>query len=128
MNILLATSEAVPFAKTGGLADVCGALPTALAHLGHRVSVIMPGYRQTRYCGVPIEPLGVEFIVPIGSKMVSGHLAQSHLPGGQVPVYFVQQDQYFDRDQLYGTEGRTTSTTANGLSSSTAPSWRPSGC
>ena len=66
----------------------------------------MPGYRQTRYCGVPIEPLGVEFIVPIGSKMVSGHLAKSHLPGGQVPVYFVQQDQYFDRDQLYGTEGR----------------------
>jgi starch synthase len=106
VNILLATSEAVPFAKTGGLADVCGALPAALEQLGHRVAVIMPGYRQSRYCGLPIQPLGVEFIVPIGSKMVSGQLAQSHLPGGKVPVYFVQQDQYFDRDQLYSVDGR----------------------
>ena len=106
MNILLATSEAVPFAKTGGLADVCGALPIELARLGHQVAVILPGYRQTRYCGQPIEPLGIDFIVPIGSKMVTGHLAQSTMPGGTVPVYLVQQDQYFDRDQLYGADGK----------------------
>ena len=73
MNILLATSEAVPFAKTGGLADVSGALPIELARLGHQVSMILPAYRQTAYCGQKIEPLGLEFIVPIGSKMVSGH-------------------------------------------------------
>ncbi|MGA2616979.1 MAG: glycogen synthase GlgA [Thermoguttaceae bacterium] len=106
MNILLATSEAVPFAKTGGLADVCGALPIELARLGHQAAVIMPGYRQTHYCGCPIEPLGIDFIVPIGSKTVAGHLAKSYLPGGSVPVYLVQQDQYFDRDQLYGIEGK----------------------
>ena len=41
----MATSEAVPFAKTGGLADVCGALPVELARLGHEVAVIMPAYR-----------------------------------------------------------------------------------
>ncbi|MCE5266377.1 MAG: glycogen/starch synthase, partial [Planctomycetaceae bacterium] len=74
MNILLATSEAVPFAKTGGLADVCGALPGELARLGHQPALIMPAYRHTKYCGQPIERLGIDFIVPIGSKMVTGHL------------------------------------------------------
>ena len=48
VNILLATSEAVPFAKTGGLADVSGALPVELTRLGHQVAVILPAYRQTR--------------------------------------------------------------------------------
>jgi starch synthase len=102
----LATSEAVPFSKTGGLADVCGALPVELARLGHHAAVIVPGYRQSQYCGQPIEPLGIEFIVPVGSKMVAGHLARSWMPGHTVPVYLVQQDQYFDREGLYGTDGK----------------------
>jgi starch synthase len=106
LNILLATSEAVPFAKTGGLADVCGALPIALARLGHNPAVIMPAYRKARYCGMPIEPLGIEFIVPVGTKMVAGHLLRSTMPGCNVPVYLVEQNQYFDRDQLYGAEGK----------------------
>lgn len=106
VNILLATSEAVPFAKTGGLADVCGALPIELARLGHQTAVIMPAYRQTRYCGLPIEPMGIDFIVPIGSKMVTGHLLRSTMPGGQVPIYLVEQDQYYDRDELYSVDGK----------------------
>ena len=106
MNILLATSEAVPFAKTGGLADVCGALPIELAKLGHRPAVILPYYRQSRYCGQPIEPLGIEFIVPIGSKTVAGHLLRGRLPGSDVPIYFVGQDQYYDREDLYRADGR----------------------
>ena len=106
MNILLATSEAVPFAKTGGLADVCGALPVELAKLGHRPAVILPAYRKALYCGAPVESLGIDFIVPIGSKMVTGHLLRSALPGTDVPVYLVQQDQYYDRDQLYGVDGK----------------------
>jgi starch synthase len=101
----MATSEAVPFAKTGGLADVCGALPVELARQGHWAGVILPAYRQTRYCGVPIEPMGIEFIVPIGSKTVTGHLLQSRLPGSDVPVYLVQQDSYFDRPELYRQDG-----------------------
>jgi len=105
VNILVATSEAVPFAKTGGLADVCGALPVELARLGHRTAVILPYYRRVRYCGQPIEPLGIDFIVPIGSKTVSGHLAASRLPQSDVPVYLVQQDQYFDREELYQEDG-----------------------
>ncbi len=105
MNILLATSEAVPFAKTGGLADVCGALPGELARLGHEVALILPAYRQTHYGNQPIEPMGIDFIVPIGSKMVTGHLLRSKIPGTEVPVYLVQQEQYFDRDQLYSVDG-----------------------
>ena len=106
MNILLATSEAVPFAKTGGLADVSGSLPIELARQGHQVSVILPGYRHSHYCGQPIEPMGIDFIVPVGTKMVTGHLSRSFLPGGTVPVYLVRQDQYFDRDQLYTADGK----------------------
>jgi starch synthase len=106
VNILIATSEAVPFAKTGGLADVCGALPIELARLGHRPTLILPAYRQTHYCGQPIESLGIEFIVPIGSKMVTGHLLRSTMPGTQSPVYLIQQDQYYDRDQLYNVDGK----------------------
>jgi starch synthase len=106
VNILLATSEAVPFAKTGGLADVCGALPIELARLGHRSAVILPAYRRVHYCGLPIESLSIDFIVPIGSKMVTGHLLRGKLPGCQVPVYLVQQEQYYDRDQLYGADGK----------------------
>jgi starch synthase len=101
VKILVATSEAVPFAKTGGLADVCGALPVALAGLGHQAAVILPAYRQAKYCGMPLRPLGIEFIVPIGSKTVAGRLLESHLPNSDVPVYLVEQDQYFDRDELY---------------------------
>ncbi len=106
MNILIATSEAVPLAKTGGLADVCGALPIELARQGHQPALIMPAYRKARYSGLSIEPLGIEFIIPIGSKMVTGHLSKSCLPGSDVPVYLVEQDQYFDRDQLYGIDGK----------------------
>ena len=111
MNILVATSEAVPFAKTGGLADVCGALPVELARLGHSTTLILPAYRKTQYCGLPIEPMGIDFIVPIGSKTVTGHLLRTSLPCGnnsgvEVPVFLVKQDSYFDRDELYSTQGK----------------------
>lgn len=106
MKILLASSEAVPFAKTGGLADVCGALPIELARLGHEPVLILPAYRHARYAGVPITPLGIDFIVPIGSKTVTGHLLASKLPESDVPVYLVQQDYYFDRDELYRSNGK----------------------
>lgn len=105
MNILLATSECVPFAKTGGLADVCGALPVALDGLGHHVSVVLPAYRHVHLAGQPIEPLNLEFIVPIGSKTVTGRLLRSRLPNSQVPVYLVQQDSYYDREELYRQDG-----------------------
>lgn len=105
MNILLASSEVVPFAKTGGLADVCGALPVELARLGHHVVVMMPAYRSTRTCGQLLEPTNVRFDVPIGSKIVRGQLLRSTLPDSDVPVYLVEQDDYYDRPDLYRSKG-----------------------
>lgn len=105
MNILLASSEVVPFAKTGGLADVCGALPVELARLGHNAAVILPAFRCTRQSGRPIEGTGIQFDVPIGSRIVRGRLLKSSLPDSEVPVYLVEQDDYYDRPQLYRDNG-----------------------
>jgi starch synthase len=105
VKILFATSEAVPFAKTGGLADVSGALPIELAKAGQDVTLIMPAYRQVFQAGLPIEHTGVSFEIAIGNKSVRGAFLRSHLPGSQVAVIFVQQDGYFDRDQLYTEQG-----------------------
>jgi starch synthase len=101
VNILMATSEAVPFAKTGGLADVSGTLPAELAALGHSVTLILPAYRHARAAGVPIEPTGVHFDIPIGGKTVTGSFLKSRLPETSVPVYLVEQDHYYDREGLY---------------------------
>ncbi|TWT30271.1 Glycogen synthase [Posidoniimonas corsicana] len=101
MNILFATTEAVPFCKTGGLGDVCGALPIELEKLGDRPTVIMPAFRQALESGQPIESTGVRFQTPIGRKLVSGELLRSTLPGSGVPVYLIKQDEYFDRPELY---------------------------
>lgn len=106
MKILLATSEAVPFAKTGGLADVSGALPVELQRLGHQPTVLMPAYRQALASGQPIEPTGVRFLVRIGNKTVPGSFLKSRLPGSNVPVYLVEQSDYFDRESLYGQGGQ----------------------
>ncbi len=105
MNIVFATSEVAPFAKTGGLADVCGALPIELARAGHQVAIIAPAYRQVKSSGQPLEPLGVKFDIPIGNKIVRGRLLRATLPGSEVPVFFVEQDDYFDRTELYRYKG-----------------------
>ena len=105
MNILLATSEVTPLAKTGGLADVCGALPMQLTALGHQCSVILPAFRQTRHSGLTIEPTDVWFDIPIGSKIVRGRFLVTRLPDGKTPVYLVEQDGYYDRPELYREKG-----------------------
>ncbi|HUS59296.1 MAG TPA: glycogen synthase GlgA [Planctomycetota bacterium] len=106
MHIAFMTSEAAPFAKTGGLADVSGALPKHLHDdLGQDIAVIMPLYRAVRTSGQPIEPTGIEFEVPVGQVTRQAVIQRSHLPGSDVPVYLIQQDAYFDRDSLYGDKG-----------------------
>ena len=55
LSILMVASEAVPFAKTGGLADVSAALAAALGRLGHRVTLVMPLYREVGWVGTPVE-------------------------------------------------------------------------
>lgn len=105
MNILFATTEAVPFAKTGGLGDVCGSLPVELARQGHKPVLVMPGFRQALECGQPLERLDVEIEVPIAGTPVRGGLLKSHLPGSDVPVYLIEQHDYFNRPELYRERG-----------------------
>ena len=105
MNILFAGSEAVPFAKTGGLADVLAALPVELERLGHRPVVFLPAYSRALECGQPVAPTDVFLNVSIGSKTVAGRLLRSTLPDSNVDVYLVQQDDYYRRGELYGANG-----------------------
>ncbi len=106
MNIVFVTSEVAPLAKTGGLADVCGALPAELARQGHRVSVVMPAYRGCFHQGLAIQDTGHRLELPIGQRLVSAQLLETTLPESDVPVYLVQQAAFFDRPGLYGEGGR----------------------
>ncbi len=100
MNIVFAASECVPFSKTGGLADVVGALPKALAELGHSVSVYLPKYRQTKLEAAKV--LLPSVTVPFDDQ----YRFCSILDGGRrdgVQFYFVDYPPFFDRESLYGT-------------------------
>jgi len=106
LNILFAASEVVPFAKSGGLADVSGALPKALKLLGHDICVVMPAYNsidKKKYNLSSLEdPLGV----PMGNLgEMWAAVYQGKLPNSEVPVYFIEYDHYFARDALYDKEG-----------------------
>ncbi len=100
LNILFVASEVVPFAKTGGLADVSGALPKALGALGHNVVVVMPRYYQIDknsleavdgVLGVQMGPMGELF----------GAVYRKKLPNSDVYVYFIDHEQFFGRKGLY---------------------------
>ncbi|MGH9510883.1 MAG: glycogen synthase GlgA [Terriglobales bacterium] len=100
MQIAFAASECVPYSKTGGLADVVGALPQALAAMGHQITVYLPRYRHTR---LPDAQTAVGSItVPFDDR----YRFCSVISGGThdgVRFYFIEYPAYFDRDALYGT-------------------------
>ncbi len=101
MKILFATSEAAPFAKTGGLADVAGSLPPAIASLGHEVSVVMPYYRRMDLQALKLKQVAT-FTVPLGTWKERCDVL-SGMMGKNVTVYFIKKDVFFDRPELYGT-------------------------
>ncbi len=109
MKIILASSEIVPFAKTGGLADVCGALPCELEKLGHEVSVFMPMYRsvkENRSGKFEIEETHQRLEIPVGNYVEEGSLARTTIPGSNVTLWLIRHDEYFDRGGLYGENGQ----------------------
>lgn len=100
MKILFATSEAVPYWKTGGLADVARALPDALVRRGHDVVIVHPFYRHLRENPPPVETLGIHRIPWPGGDLAVRYL--EHRPPGGAPALFVDQPYYFDVRDAYG--------------------------
>ena len=105
MQIVFAASEAVPFAKTGGLADVVGALPQEIARLGHEVTVYLPLYREVH------QHLGAELKYAVRSVTIPfphGNRFAGIVEGGVregVKFYFVDCPELFDRQGIYGNNG-----------------------
>src|SRR5262245_13012025 len=98
LRVAFAASEVAGFAKTGGLADVAAALPRALARRGHELAIFLPLYRTCRLGRTPVEPTAHSVRVPVGGRPVTGRVWRSTLPDSQVPVYLIDQPDYFDRD------------------------------
>ena len=105
MKILFVTPEAVPFAKTGGLADVAGALPKALTALGHDVRVVMPRYRAVDLKKFRLKKVLDHRAVSIGTKTVEVAVFEAVIPHTTVKTYFLDHPAWFDRDGLYQDKG-----------------------
>lgn len=101
MKVLYVSSEVVPFAKTGGLADVAGVLPLHVQQSGCDIRVVTPLYSATQKKGFDLDPIGSEFKVQMGLKTYSGLFLKAVFKQS-VPIYFVQCDELYVRDGLYG--------------------------
>jgi starch synthase len=101
-KVLFASSEIAPFAKTGGLADVCEALPKALVPLGVQPTLILPLYRAVKEEGWDLKMVIEDLPVQIGDAQIKADIHQGRL-NDEIPVFFVQHDEFFDRSFLYGT-------------------------
>jgi starch synthase len=100
LRILLAAGEVSPFAKTGGLADVAASLPKELRRLGQDVRVVMPRYRQINTELYGLRPVVENLPVPLGSQTIPCTILEGRM--GEVPIYFVDCPQLYDRDGIYG--------------------------
>ncbi len=98
LRILMCASEAVPFAKEGGLADVAGALPRFLAQRGHDVRVVLPRYYRIDRKRFGLTPLPGAIVVPMGviGTMYCG-VWEGRLPGTDVPIYFLEHEGFYGR-------------------------------
>ncbi|MBI3313004.1 MAG: glycogen synthase GlgA, partial [Candidatus Omnitrophica bacterium] len=102
MKIVYVASEAVPFAKTGGLADVIGALPHEIRLLGHETSVFLPRYKSVNLEKWGFAPVIDRFEIPVGTEKESGRVFKATLASG-VDAYVIDHPEFFMRDGLYGT-------------------------
>ena len=101
MKILIVSPEIYPLAKTGGLADVAGALSRTLAAAGAEVALAMPAYQSVLQSGLPIEKTGMELETPLGTERINGTVLKMRLAEA-LPVFLIKADRFFQRDGLYG--------------------------
>ena len=106
MKILMASSEAVPYAKTGGLADMVSALSLALARQGHDVRLVLPRYYMINKSELQLEAIEGPMGVPMGSGEEWSEVYAAILPGSSkknpVQLYFIDHENFFGRDGIYG--------------------------
>jgi starch synthase len=103
MKILLASSEVHPYSKTGGLADMVGALSKSLARAGHDVGLVTPLYAGVRARFPELKP-DIKFILPLGPREIPGNICTLQSPAG-FRVYFVDAPVFFERSGIYQTRG-----------------------
>ena len=100
MTILFTASEMVPFCKTGGLADVIGALPPVLAEMGHDIFVMLPGYSVIDRARYGFKSMNEKFSIPVGKEMKMLAISSTQWKG--ITVYLLENDEYFGRGGCYG--------------------------
>jgi starch synthase len=100
MKVLLASSELHPYSKTGGLADMVGALAKFLARAGHKVGVVTPLYRGIQEKFPDIKWFDWNINLPLGDKWAQGEI-WTHEAAENLTVYFVRKPEYFFRAGLY---------------------------
>lgn len=105
LRVLVVASEALGFAKTGGLADVATSLPKALHRRGLDVRVAIPLYNSCRRATKPPEPTDVTFDISLGAQSHQGRVWWSYLPDSEVPVYLIEQPHFFARDDAQAGHG-----------------------
>ena len=102
LKVLFLSSEVAPFAKTGGLADVSGSLPKALKALGMDIRLALPYYRMIKDGSFEVEILFEDIATPLRSDILRDDIYVTWMEG-DIPVYLINKDEYFDRASLYGT-------------------------
>ncbi len=107
MRVCFVTSECVPYAKTGGLADVAGSLPKALAEAGCEVKIVMPLYGSIRTLdhGLSFSSDLSELSVDVAGRQVGFYAWHGKLPGSNVDVHFIDCPTYYHRGGLYTSDG-----------------------
>lgn len=102
LRVLFLSAEVAPFAKRGGLGDVAGSLPKALAAAGHDVRVVMPAYQAIERGYPGVKPMELTLNVPVDNRLIPAGVFAGKLPGSDVPVYFIAERHLFDRPEVYG--------------------------
>ncbi len=101
LNIVMIASECVPYVKTGGLADVVGALPKALHQMGHKVSIILPFYNGIDRSKYEISKFHAPMGVWMGANTQEWCAVNTTTTPEGVPVYFIEHEKYFARERPY---------------------------
>jgi starch synthase len=102
MRIAIISSEIGPFAKTGGLADVVGALASTLGRQGHELFLLMPAYRCVLEGDFSLEQTETKLSVRLSNQLIEAAVLKARLEDN-IGIYFIRADRYFDRESLYST-------------------------